>query len=149
MARFTIPELLPNGPKAGVHIARIAEVKEKVSEAGNVVWSLLAKFPDRSELKFYVTFADSDKSRRLVVFFLKSLGLVLPEAPGSQIDLSPNDAKDRLFYCAIELDSDGAPKITKFLSREEALAMNPAISRVAVAPQEPRVIGCAESEGRL
>jgi hypothetical protein len=147
MVRLTIPELLPSGPKPGVHIARIAEVKEKVAESGNMVWNLLARFPDKSVLRFYVTFADSDKSRRLVVFFLRSLDLVLPDSPGAQIELSPDDARGRLFYCTVELDEDGAPRISKFLQRAEAVALNPLLSKVAVAHQEPRVIGRAERIG--
>jgi hypothetical protein len=146
MARLVIPELIPSGPKVGIHIGRIVEAKEKVAESGNVVWILLAKFPDRSELRFHVTFATSDKSRRLVMFFLKSLDLVLPEAVGAQIDLLPRDVQGRLFYCLIEPDSEGAPRITKFLSRAEALGLNPALAQIATAPQAPRTIGRPETE---
>jgi hypothetical protein len=146
MVRLVVPELLPSGPKPGVHVARITEVKEKIAESGNMVWSILARFPDKSQLRFYVTFADSDKSRRLVVFFLRSLDLVLPEEPGAQIELAPRDVLNRIFYCQITLDEDGAPRISKFFPRDEAIALNPELSKVALTPQAPRVIGRTETE---
>jgi hypothetical protein len=147
MVRLIIPELLPSGPKAGVHIARIAEVKEKVAESGNVVWRISARFVDKSRLTFYVTFAPSEKAQRLVAFFARSLDLILPGAPGAQVDLRPEDIQGRLFFCTVELDSEGAPRITKFLRKDEAFAINPALSNVAVAPQEPRTIRAVETEG--
>jgi hypothetical protein len=135
MPRFTLPNLPAPSPLPGVHVARVLDVREKVSEAGNVVWSILARFPDKAELRFYVTFADSEKSRKLVVFFARSLGLILPDAPGSAIELVPKDITGRLFYCAVELDQDGAPRITKFLERDTALAINPALAQIPTAGQ--------------
>jgi hypothetical protein len=147
MARLTIPELLPGGPKPGIHIARLAEVKEKISEAGNVVWNMLARFPDKSQMRFYVTFADSDKARRLVVFFLKSLGLVLPENPGAQIDVAARDVVDRLFFCKVELDEDGAPRIVKFICEDEATGLNPELRKIARAPQALRALKPVNIDG--
>jgi hypothetical protein len=147
MARLTIPELLPSGPKPGVHVARIAEVKERVSEVGNTVWSLLANFPGKTTLRFCVTFAPSGKAQRLIAFFARSLDLILPQEPGAQVDLRPEDIEGRLFYCTVELDEEGAPRITKFLRKDEAFAINPALRELAVAPQEPRTIRLVEKEG--
>jgi hypothetical protein len=140
MPRFTLPSLPAAAPKPGTHIARIAEIKERVSEAGNVVWSILARFVDKSELRFYVTFADSEKSRKLVVYFARSLGLAVPDSPGAQIDFVPEDALGRLFYCEVTLDQDGAPRITKFLHRDSALALRPELAQIPVAAQPARTL---------
>jgi hypothetical protein len=147
MVRLIVPELLPSGPKAGVHIARIAEVKEKIAETNNVVWRISARFVDKSQLVFSVTFAPSEKAQRLVAFFLRSLELVLPTEPGAQVDLRPEDIQGRLFYCTVELDEEGAPRITKFLRKDEAFAINPELRKVAAAPQEPRTIRAVDREG--
>src|SRR5262249_53199629 len=97
MPRVVIPKLLPASPSAGVHIARIVEVKESVSEAGNAMWSILARFANREELRFRVTFTNSPKGQRLVVYFARSLDLILPDEPGAQVDLSAADVKNRVF----------------------------------------------------
>ena len=49
----------------------------------------------------------------------------------------------RYFYPLVELDGEGleaVPKITRFLSRSEALAARPELAGVQLQPQEARVL---------
>jgi hypothetical protein len=137
MARFITVPLPPPAPKPGVHIARITQAREKVSEAGNPMLVMTAKFVDSAELGFVITFVP--KAAKLVAYFCKSCDLILPEGEGVEVEILPRHVEGRIFYPVVELDGDGleaVPRITRFLSRSEALAINSAIATVRVN-QEP------------
>ncbi len=79
------------------------------------------------------------KAAKLVAYFCQSCGLILPEGEGIEVEIRPEDVQGRIFYPVVELDGNGleaVPRITKFLSRAEALAINPSIATVRVN-QEP------------
>jgi hypothetical protein len=62
MARFTTAPLPPPPPKPGAHVARISAAKEKISENGNPMLILSARFPDGAELGFIITFVETRKA---------------------------------------------------------------------------------------
>jgi hypothetical protein len=133
MARFVTSAMPPPAPKPGVHVARIIRAKEKFSENGNPVLRMTARFPDLSELSFAITFVE--RAAKLIQFFCRSCELELPNGDGIEVEISPADVLGRLFYLSVELGGEGIPKITKFLSRAEALAINPALEKIALKPQ--------------
>lgn len=141
MARFVTASLPPAAPRPGVHVARIIRAKEKTSENGNPVLRMTARFPDQTELSFAVTFVPN--AAKLVGFFCRSCELELPKGDGVEVEISPADVQGRIFYPVVELDGEGleaSPKITRFLSRSEALAINPALGKIALQPQQPIVL---------
>jgi hypothetical protein len=138
MARFVTASLPPPPPKPGVHVARIIRAREKVSENGNPVLRMTARFPDHTELDFAITFVE--RASKLVGFFCRSCGLELPKGEGVEVEIRPTDVEGRIFYPAVELDGEGlesVPRITKFLSRAEALAINPALAEIRIQEQQP------------
>jgi hypothetical protein len=137
MARFTTAKLEPP-VAAGVYVARIVKAREKTSEAANQMLVMTARLSTGAEIPFVVTFAASRKSAKLVAYFARSLDLIIPEDEGIEIELLPQDVLDRVFYPQIELDNDGQPRIVQFLSRQEAIAINPQIAEVRLRPQSPR-----------
>jgi hypothetical protein len=141
VARFTTAQLPPPLPKPGVHAARIVKATEKTSEAGNTVLRMTARFVDLSELSFAVTFVE--RAAKLIGFFCRSCELELPEGAGVEVEIRPEDVAGRIFYPLFEMDGDGidaVPRITKFLSRSEAVTANPAIAQLKLQPQSPRVL---------
>jgi hypothetical protein len=140
LARFVTAALPPPAPGPGAHVARIVRAKEKVSENGNSMLVMTAKFLDHSELGFIITFVP--KAAKLVGFFCRSCGLELPEGAGVEVEIRSEDVEGRVFYPVVELDGDGLeaiPKITRFLSRSEALAINSSIATIRVN-QEPAAL---------
>lgn len=137
MARFVTAALPPPAPKPGVHVARVVKAKERTSENGNPMLVMTAKFADSAELGFVITFVP--KAAKLVNYFCKSCDLILPEGDGVEVEILPHHVEGRIFYPVVELDGDGleaVAKITRFLSRSEALAINPSIATIRVN-QEP------------
>jgi hypothetical protein len=136
VAKFITAALPPPGPKPGVHVARVVKARERVSDAGNSMLLMTARFPDQTELGFVITFVE--KAAKLIAYFARSAELILPEGEGVEVEILPTDVEGRLFYPVVELDGEGleaVPKITKFLSRAEALAINPALEKIALQPQ--------------
>ena len=102
---------------------------------------MTAKFVDHSELGFVITFVE--RAAKLVSFFCRSCELELPEGAGVEVEIRPEDVEGRIFYPVVELDGDGleaVPKITRFLSKTEAIAANPAIAQVKLQSQSPRTL---------
>lgn len=150
MARFTTTSLAPTAPQPGVHVARITKAREKLSEAGNTVLVMQARFPGGEELSFAITFVE--RAAKLVGYFCRSTGLELPEDAGVEVEIKPADVLGRYFYPVVELDGTGAeavPKITRFLSRSEAIAARPELARIALQPQNPLALKPITGGGRL
>jgi hypothetical protein len=100
-----------------------------------------ARFPAGEQLGFVITFVP--KAAKLVGYFCRSIELELPEDDGVEVEIRPADVLGRYFYPVVELDGDGAeavPKITRFLSRAEALAANPKLGAVQLQAQVPRTL---------
>lgn len=149
MAKFITASLPPPTPNLGVHVARIVKAREKVSDAGNAMLVMVARFADLSELGFVVTFVP--KAARLVGFFCRSCDLELPKGDGIEVEIRPGDVLGRIFYPVVELDGEGleaVAKITRFLSRAEALAANPKLAEIQLQPQASRVLKLINGGGR-
>jgi hypothetical protein len=141
VARFTTALLPPPAPKPGVHIARIVRARERTSENGNAMLRMVARFSDLSELDFTITFVP--KAAKLISFFCRSCDLELPKDEGIEVEIRPDDVLGRIFYPVVEADGEGLeaiPKITRFLSRAESLAVNPALAELKIQPQAPRTL---------
>jgi hypothetical protein len=150
MARFTIAALAAPAPQPGVHVAKIIRAKEKESEAGNSMLVMQAQFPAGEQLTFVITFVP--EAARLVGYFCRSIELDLPINEGVEVEIRPADVLGRYFYPVVELDGDGVeaiPKITRFLSRTEAIAARPEIAGVQLQPQAPRALKCVTGGGQL
>jgi hypothetical protein len=147
MARFTTTSLTAPAPPPGVHVAKIIRAKEKLSEAGNTVLLLQAQFPGGEELSFAITFVE--RAAKLVAYFCRSIDLELPHGEGFEVEIKPADVLGRYFYPLVEADADGTPRITRFLSRSEALAARPELAGVQLQPQTPRALKALTGGGRL
>jgi hypothetical protein len=147
MARFTITSLAPPAPPPGVHVAKIIKAREKTSEAGNTVLLMTAQFLQGEQLGFAITFVE--KAAKLLGYFCRSLELELPGEKGVEVEIKPSDVEGRYFYPLVEADEDGTPRITRFLTRSEALVQNPAIAEVKLQPQVPRILKPVAGGGRL
>jgi hypothetical protein len=141
VARFVTASLPPPAPQPGVHVARIVKAKERTSENGNPMLVMTAKFVDSAELGFVITFVP--KAAKLVAYFCQSCDLILPEGDGVEVEIRPEDVEGRIFYPIVELDGDGleaTPRVTRFLSRAEALSVNPKLAEIRVQEQSPRTL---------
>jgi hypothetical protein len=136
VARFTTASVAPTVPIPGVHVARISKAKEKTSQNGNAMLVMSARFVGGEELSFVTTFVE--KAAKLVTYFCRSAELELPKEDGVEVELRAEDVLGRYFYPVVELDGDGleaVPKITRVLSRAEALARSPLLAKVRLESQ--------------
>jgi hypothetical protein len=141
MARFTTATLIAPAPQPGVHVAKIIKARERTSEAGNPMLQMQAQFPAGEQLGFIITFVP--KAAKLVGYFCRSIDLELPHGEGIEVEIRPVDFLGRYFYPVGELDGQGLeaiPKITRFLSRSEALAARPELAGIQLQPQGPRAL---------
>jgi hypothetical protein len=148
MARFTTAKLQPP-IQPGAYFARIVRARERISETGNSMLLLTAQLSTGAELPFVVTFAQSQRSAKLVAYFARSLDLIIPDGEGVEAEILPQDVLDRAFYPQIELDDEGQAKIVRFLSRQEAVAINADIEKIRLRPQVPRALRLVNDRGRL
>jgi hypothetical protein len=125
-------------------VARIVKAKERTSSNGNSMLVMTARFPGGEELGFVLTFVP--KAVALIGYFCRSARLTLPQGEGIEVEICPDDVLGRYFYPVAELDSDGTPRITRFLSREEALALNPGIASAKLEPQDSRILALIQNE---
>jgi hypothetical protein len=109
-----------------------------------------AVFPGGEQLSFAITFVP--QAAKLVGYFCRSIELELPKDEGIEVEIRPSDIVGRYFYPLVELDGEGleaVPKITRFLSRAEALAARPELASVQLQPQTPRVLKPVAGGNRL
>jgi hypothetical protein len=129
------PQPLPIPP--GVHLGKIVKAVEKVSERGNAMISMVIELPPpgRERLPCILTFVEA--ARPVVNAFCSSAGLLKPVEPDVQVELAAHHALGRYLYFKVEHDEDGAPKITRFITREAALLIDPSLAEVKIQPQIP------------
>jgi hypothetical protein len=141
MGRFTTAPLPPPAPPAGIHVAKIIRAKETLSEAGNSVLRMQARFPGGEELPFAITFVP--QAARVVGFFCRSLDLELPGGDGVEVEIKPADVLGRYFFPVVEIDGQGVEavaKIVRFLSRTEAIAARPELAGIKLQSQTPHTL---------
>lgn len=135
----TFSTLPPQPPpiQPGVHLGKIVKAVEKVSERGNEMISMVIELPPpgRERLPCILTFVEAAKP--VINAFTQSAGLLRPSEPNVEVELSANHCLGRYIYFKLEHDEEGAPKISRFISRDAALLINPRLAEVAIQPQAP------------
>jgi hypothetical protein len=139
MPRFSTlpPQQPPIAP--GVYIGKIVSASERISEAGNEMISMRVSFPDGQSLSSCLTFVL--QARAAINAFCDSAQLIKPTDPESEAELTATHCKGRYLYVVVSNDpganGEPSPRITRFLTREAALAANPALAKIRLQPQEP------------
>ena len=81
------------------------------------------------------------KTRRAAInAFCDSAQLTKPVDADIEIEITGTHCKGRYIYVVVSNDSESngelSPHITRFLTREAALAANPALAKIMLQPQE-------------
>ena len=140
MARFhTSSNSTNNLLPAGVYMLKVSDCTETVSTNGSDMFKLkLATIPHDRHVYDYLVF--NPNSFWVIADFCRSSGLELPDDE-ADIDIYPNDCLLRVCYAELvhELGRDGKTRLSveRYLSRNEAIAINPALVRVNVPTGTP------------
>jgi hypothetical protein len=138
MPRFATlpPQQPPIAP--GIYVAKISSATERVSENGNDLISMRVVFQDGQSLPCCLTFVP--QARPVINAFCDSAQLFKPADPDIEVELTASHCKGRYLYVVVSNDPESngepAPRITRFLTRESALAANPTLAKIALQPQE-------------
>jgi hypothetical protein len=140
MARFHCShsngeDLLP----AGAYMLRVLEATEQESSKGSDMIKLkMATVPHDRYVWDYLVF--SEKAFWVIADFCRSSGLELP-LEESDIDLYPHDCLRRICYAELihERGRDGKDRlqVERYVTRQEALELNPALIQVKVPADAP------------
>jgi hypothetical protein len=130
----TLPPIEPP-PAPGIYVGKVVKAAERVSEAGNEMLVMRLQLPDGKILPCVLTFCE--QARRPIDAFCSSAELIRPSEPDVEVELRAQHVLNRYIYCKIEHDEDGAPRITRFIDRQAALAANPRLASVTLQPQQP------------
>jgi hypothetical protein len=149
MPRFTNAEPLPPAIAPGVHSAKVLSATVGVSPAGNETLKMRLTFPGGERITSVLTFVP--QSSRVVSCFCDSAELIRPDGGAKEFDLTVADVVGRYLYVVVASDPDPdtgdlVPRVTRFLTRAEALQRNPSIASVKLQPQSPRVLNAAKDE---
>jgi hypothetical protein len=136
MPVFTTLALSPEVP-AGTYLGNVIKATERTSSNGNPMLILAIELPPpgRQWLPCVVTFVPG--AQVLINALVSSAGLVRPSEPDIEVELAPHHLMNRYLYFRVELDEDGAPKISRFIIREAALQANPRLADVAIQSLPP------------
>jgi hypothetical protein len=117
----------------------VAAAKEKTSKAGIEMLILRLLLPDGRTIQSVLTFCEA--ARPVISAFCDSADLRKPAEADVAVDLNASHCLGRYVYIVASAETDnqtGAqPKVTRFLTREEALAINPEVARVVLKEQAP------------
>lgn len=140
MARFhysysTGADLLPEG----AYMLRILEAIEQESSKGSDMIKLkLTTVPQNKYIWDYLVF--HPKSAWVIQAFCRSSGLELP-INEADVDLNPKDCLSRICYAELvhERGQDGRTRLVveRYLTRQEALKINPALQKVPLPDDAP------------
>jgi len=140
MARFhTSSDSNNNLPPAGVYMLKVIDCTETVSTSGSVMFKLkLATIPHDRYAYDYLVF--NPNSFWVITDFCRSSGLELPDRE-ADIDIYPSDCLLRVCYAELvhELGRDGKTRLSveRYMSRQEAVGINPGLARVSVPAGTP------------
>jgi hypothetical protein len=140
MARFHTShsngeDLLPQG----VYLLRVLEATEQKSSRDSEMIKLkMATIPHDRYVWDYLVF--SEKAFWVIADFCRSSGLQLP-VEESEVDLYPHDCLRRVCYAELvhERGRDGKTRLAveRYVTRKEALELNPALIQVKVPADAP------------
>jgi hypothetical protein len=143
MPRFINPSPLPPQISDGIHLAKVLKAKSGVSANGNETLVMRLGFPGGERITSVLTFVPA--AARVIACFCDSAELIRPEGDTQEFELTADDVRDRYLYVLItsEPDSDTgelAPRVSRFLTRSEAVRHNPAIAEIKLQPKSPRTL---------
>jgi hypothetical protein len=134
----TLPPAQPS-ISPGVYVAKIITAKEKISENGNDMLVMKLMIPDGRSIGSVLTFVPA--AQPVINAFCDSAELRKPAEADIAVDLRAADCLNRYVYVTISVETDGQtgaqPKVIRFLTREEALAINPELAKVQLREQAP------------
>jgi hypothetical protein len=139
MPPFSAPSQNATLPAPGLYAARIDGARLDVSKASgsDMLVMRLKLLPDAGEVRAYLPF--SARTRVVLERFCKSCGLIFP-ADGSEIFIEPNQVLGRFVYTEVghyEWKGRLHAKAVRYLSRRQALAVNPDLDETGVRGQTP------------
>lgn len=154
MPRFSPTKLLRDAPPDGVHIFRIAKVVEKTSErTGYPLLVMTLETPEFKRITSVLTFCEQAKA--VISAVCRSAGLIMPENPDVDVTLEAHHLLSRYIYGVIvssagDLLNDPEPRVTRFLTREQAIQKNPAIAQIPlrILPVVTLPVIAREGKGR-
>jgi hypothetical protein len=137
MPTFSTLAPQPSPVPPGVHLGKIVKAVEKMSERGNpmIVMTIELPPPGSQRLPCVLTFCE--QARRPIDAFCSSAGLIRPLEPDIEVELRSSHCLGRYLYFKVELDEDGGPKIVRFIDRDVAVQLNPALGAIAIQPRAP------------
>jgi hypothetical protein len=123
----------------GAHLCKVSKAVKKVSKSNNEMIVLQLEIPDARKLKAWLVF--TPKMGWFINSFCESAELTRPRDEDAEILLEPKHCLGRYCYVSVkhEEDENGEPraKVTRFLTREEAITRNPELQKIQRHPQSP------------
>jgi len=121
----------------GTHLCKVSKAVKKVSKSSNEMIVLGLELPDQRRLKAWLVF--TPKMSWYIVSFCESAELGRPNDKDAEIILEPKHCLNRYCYVLVKHEEDDGgelrAKVTRFLTREEALERNPDLLRIRIEPQ--------------
>jgi hypothetical protein len=121
----------------GVYVAKVIAAKEKISENGSYMLVMKLMIPDGRTIGSVLTFVPA--AQPVINAFCYSADLRKPANPDVAVDLNASHCLGRYLYITVKTDNQPGtqPKVTRFLTREEALAINPELTKLTLKEQTP------------
>ena len=124
---------------SGCYLGRVAEARERLSNNGNETIVMRVQLAGSGVLSCILTFVP--KAEVAISAFCRSAGMVFPSGDDAEVKLTAADCLGRHLYVIVAVESDQltgtVSRISRFLAREEALIINPALSKVVLKEQAP------------
>jgi hypothetical protein len=124
----------------GYYLARVVAAEARLAEtSGNPLIKLsLTVWPGSHRITTRLTFVPA--ALWMIEAFCDSAGLLLPDAIGSNVNLTADDCLGRYCYAWIkdrEVDEDTYSTVHRFLTRENALKKNPELAKIPLPKDAP------------
>jgi hypothetical protein len=134
----TLPPHQPPIP-AGVYVAKVINARECILEAGNGTIVMKLMIPDGRTIGSILTFVPN--ARVAINAFCDSADLPRPSDPDVAVDLTAARCLGRYLYITVTVVIDNAgglqSRVNRFLTCEEAVALNPEQAKVFLKEQAP------------
>jgi hypothetical protein len=138
------PSIIPGG----CYVAKVVEARERFSNNGNEMIVMEIQLAGSGTLPCILTFVE--KARTAISAFCRSANMVFPDGDEADVKLTAANCLDRYLYVVVTNETDqltgAVSRISRFLSREEALVVNPALSRVTLKEQAPLLLQSAQAK---
>jgi hypothetical protein len=146
LTKLTPSSVIPDG----VYVVKVTKATEKVSERGNEMIVMTLSLPDGRSLSCILTFVEA--ARPVINAFRSSADLVKPLKDEIKVELTARHCLGRYLYITVvndagEVTDDPAPRVSRFLTRDQALAENLQLSEINLQPQ-PTVVLLVVRNGR-